>query len=130
MKDEQITEDTRYEYSKSSSDGSIDPFSSGTWISPNGEVILLERKDFEIQVEDSWRSPNSGAEYPSKWILNIPLLDLNLAVSPLLADQELNVSYNYWEGAVDVDGTTKGASTSGSGYVEMTGYASSIEGEF
>ena len=112
------------------SDGSIDPFSSGTWISPNGEVILLERKDFEIQVEDSWRSPNSGAEYPSKWILNIPLLDLNLAVSPLLADQELNVSYNYWEGAVDVDGTAKGASISGSGYVEMTGYASSIEGEF
>ena len=112
------------------SDGSIDPFSSGTWISPNGEVILLERKDFEIQVEDSWHSPNSGAEYPSKWILNIPLLDLNLAVSPLLADQELNISYNYWEGAVDVDGTAKGASTSGSGYVEMTGYASSIEGEF
>jgi predicted secreted hydrolase len=112
------------------SDGTIDPFSSGTWISSNGEVILLERKEFEIQVKDSWRSSNSGAEYPSKWILNIPLLDLNLAVSPLLADQELNVSYNYWEGAVDVDGTAKGASTSGSGYVEMTGYAASIEGEF
>lgn len=112
------------------SNGTIDPFSSGTWINPNGELILLERKDFEIQVEDSWRSSNSGAEYPSRWTLKIPLLDLNLAVAPLLADQEMNVSYNYWEGAVEVDGTAQGASISGSGYVEMTGYTASIEGEF
>lgn len=112
------------------SDGSIDPFSSGTWISPDGEVILLERKDFEIQVEDSWRSPNTDAEYPSRWTLKIPRLDINLTVAPLLADQELNVSYNYWEGAVEVDGTAQGASSSGSGYVELTGYAASIEGEF
>ncbi|NIW43520.1 MAG: carotenoid 1,2-hydratase, partial [Gammaproteobacteria bacterium] len=38
-------------------DGTIDPFSSGTWISSDGEVVSLERKDFEIQVEDTWTSP-------------------------------------------------------------------------
>jgi predicted secreted hydrolase len=112
------------------SDGTVDPFSSGSWISPNGELIHLEKKNFEIQVEDSWSSPNSGAEYPSQWTINIPLLDLNLAVTPLLADQEMNVSYNYWEGVVKVDGIVRGASVSGNGYVEMTGYAASIEGEF
>ena len=112
------------------SDGTVDPFSSGSWISPNGELIHLEKKDFEIQIEDSWSSPNSGAEYPSQWNINIPRLDLNLAVTPLLADQEMNVSYNYWEGAVKVDGIVRGASVSGNGYIEMTGYAASIEGEF
>jgi predicted secreted hydrolase len=112
------------------SDGTIDPFSSGTWISSNGEVIPLERKDFEIQVEDTWTSPNTGAEYPSKWTLSIPMQELRLRATPLLADQEMNVSYNYWEGAVEVDGIMQGTSISGSGYVEMTGYAASIEGEF
>jgi predicted secreted hydrolase len=42
----------------------------------------------------------------------------------------MNVSYNYWEGAVEVDGIVQGTSISGSGFVEMTGYAASIEGEF
>jgi predicted secreted hydrolase len=111
-------------------DGTIDPFSSGTWISSNGEVIPLEQKDFEIQVEDTWTSPNTGAEYPSRWILSIPMLELSLRVAPLLADQEMNVSYNYWEGAVEADGIMQGSSISGSGYVEMTGYAASLEGEF
>ena len=112
------------------SDGTIDPFSSGTWLSSNGEVTPLERKDFEIQVEDTWASPNTSAEYPSKWIIRIPGMETDLLVTPLLADQEMNVSYNYWEGAVSVDGTGHGTSISGSGYVEMTGYAASIEGEF
>ncbi len=112
------------------SDGTINPFSSGTWISSIGEVLPLERKDFEIQVEDTWTSPNTGAEYPSRWILRIPMLELSLRVAPLLADQEMNVSYNYWEGAVEADGIMQGSSISGSGYVEMTGYAASLEGEF
>jgi predicted secreted hydrolase len=112
------------------SDGGVDPFSSGTWIDPKGELIHLERNDFEIKVEDSWTSPHSGAEYPSQWTLKVPRLDLNLEVAPLLADQEMNVSYDYWEGAVEVEGTGRGASISGSGYVELTGYAASMEGEF
>lgn len=111
-------------------DGTIDPFSSGTWISSNGETMPLERRDFEIQVADTWTSPNSGAEYPSEWILSIPELDLSLTIVPPLADQEMNVSYNYWEGAVDVNGTSQGSPVSGNGYVEMTGYAASMEGEF
>jgi predicted secreted hydrolase len=110
--------------------GNIDPFSSGTWISPNGEVIPLERKDFDIQVEDTWASPNSGAKYPSQWTINIPMLDSSLAITPLLADQEMNVSYDYWEGRVEVGGTVRGASILGIGYVELTGYAASMEGEF
>jgi len=47
-----------------------------------------------------------------------------------LADQELNISYGYWEGAVNVNGSLGGQAVTGRGYVELTGYAASMEGEF
>ncbi len=111
-------------------DGSIDPFSSGTWISPGGKTMHLEQEQFEIQVLDSWLSTTSGGEYPAAWKLVIPSLQLNLDIEPYLLDQEMDVSYAYWEGAVHVSGTAQGQMVSGDGYVEMTGYAASMEGEF
>lgn len=111
-------------------DGSVDPFSSGSFINPEGEVINLAKEDFEIQVLDSWRSSESGAEYPSRWRVAVPEMDLQLQIRPILSDQEMKVSYTYWEGAVEVQGILDGNDVSGSGYVEMTGYASSFEGEF
>jgi len=47
-----------------------------------------------------------------------------------MLDQELNVSYIYWEGAVKVSGSYGGKAVEGAGYVELTGYAGSFEGEF
>ncbi|MDL1898276.1 lipocalin family protein, partial [Anaerolineae bacterium CFX7] len=41
---------------------------------------------------------------------------------PLIADQEMRVSFTYWEGAVNVAGTSNGKNVRGQGYVEMTGY--------
>lgn len=111
-------------------DGGIAPFSSGTWISPEGETSHLDREQFDIHERDFWRSPNSGAQYPAEWSLEIPSIDLSLVVKPYLADQEMEVSYTYWEGAVEVSGSAQGAAVSGSGYVELTGYAASMEGEF
>jgi predicted secreted hydrolase len=35
----------------------------------------------------------------------------------------MNVSIVYWEGAVAVEGKSRGANVTGVGYVEMTGYA-------
>jgi predicted secreted hydrolase len=106
-------------------DGSIDPFSSGTYINPEGGTTQLERNQFEIRVRDVWVSPESGAEYPSAWEVSIPSLNLELEVEPYFNAQEMDVSYFYWEGAVKVSG-----SLAGSGYVEMTGYERSMEGEF
>lgn len=111
-------------------DGSVDPFSSGTWIAPDGSTQKLSRDDFQIEVLDTWTSPRSGGEYPSGWQVSIPALDLNLRIEPLLQDQELDVSYRYWEGAVEILGEREGRSLTGYGYVELTGYARSMEGEF
>lgn len=110
-------------------DGSIDRFSSGNWIAPDGSTTPLTRDDFQIEALDSWVSPHSGGTYPAQWQIDVPGQDLSVTVTPLVADQELDVSFVYWEGAVRVEGTRAGQPVSGYGYVELTGYADSLEGE-
>ena len=112
------------------SDGSIDLLSSGTLISPEGETMALSEEDFLISTQGKWKSEISGATYPMGWQLSIPAADLVLELSPYLEDQELNLSITYWEGAVFVSGSQNGQEVSGQGYVEMTGYADSLEGQF
>jgi predicted secreted hydrolase len=112
------------------SDGSIDPFSSGAFIRPDGTTLHLEIDDFNLEVGANWKSQASGATYPAEWILNVPSLGLRLQIEPLLADQELNLSYAYWEGAVTVTGSYGHAAISGKGYVELTGYSGSMGGKF
>jgi predicted secreted hydrolase len=60
--------------------------------------------------------------YPSGWRLRVPSLSLEVAVQPVLADQELRGTPRYWEGAVDVGGTRAGERLGGRGYVELVGY--------
>jgi predicted secreted hydrolase len=103
-------------------DGSIDPFSSGKIIYVDGSTYPLKKDDFEITVVDTWRSPRSGILYPARWKVNLPSQNLILELIPYLDDQEMNVSYIYWEGAVQVRATLNNQEIAGSGYVEMTGY--------
>jgi predicted secreted hydrolase len=111
-------------------DGSVDPFSSGTLIAPDGSTQSLQREDFAIDPLGTWRSPHSGAEYPMGWAVSIPRADLYIELSPYLFDQELNLSTIYWEGAVRFSGTRQGRPVAGVGYVEMTGYAEPFNGDF
>jgi predicted secreted hydrolase len=104
-------------------DGSADPASSGTLIAPDGHSRSLALADFRLEGSDPWRSPRSGARYPMRWRVRIPGEGLDLVVRPLLDDQELDVSFRYWEGAVGIEGTHHGRTVRGRGYVEMTGYA-------
>lgn len=103
-------------------DGSIDPFSSGTLIDPDGNTQPLAREDFEIETRDTWRSPHSDAVYPMVWNIRIPSANLELELTPYLRDQELNLSTIYWEGAVRASGLHNDEVVTGVGYVEMTGY--------
>lgn len=111
-------------------DDSVDPFSSGTLVTADGRTIRLGKDDFSIEVTGRWVSPNSGAVYPAGWIIRAPSEGIELEIEPHLADQELNVSYAYWEGAVWVTGLKDGVRAAGNGYVELTGYSGSMGGEF
>ena len=111
-------------------DGGVDPFSSGTLVYPDGGTRALKREDFTITVTDTWTSPHTGAEYPLGWEISAPEIELELRLTPAFAEQELNLSYAYWEGAVQVEGTLLGEAASGRGYVELTGYSESMGGEF
>ncbi|MCC7359830.1 MAG: hypothetical protein IT317_10155 [Anaerolineales bacterium] len=111
-------------------DGSLEAVSGGTLVAPDGATQHLSAAEVQLDVLATWRSPESGAVYPSNWRLRIPSAGLDLQVTPWIADQEMKVSFVYWEGAVRLAGTSQGAALTGKGYVELTGYANSIAGQF
>ena len=102
-------------------DGTSDPADSGTLIARDGTGTGLDLSDIMLEVTDRWRSPKTGIVYPSRWRLKVPRERLDLEIVPLVADQELVVTFRYWEGAVRVEGKGAG-SPGGIGYVELTGY--------
>jgi predicted secreted hydrolase len=108
-------------------DGSLDRSSSGTVVYPDGHAGSISRDDAQVAVLSHWTSPASGTRYPAKWNVTVPRLQLDLEVTPLLADQELatrrSTQVTYWEGAVAISGTAQGRPITGHGYVELTGYA-------
>jgi predicted secreted hydrolase len=108
-------------------DGSPDPYSSGTLVKADGITKHLALKDFRVEVLDRWKSPKSGATYPMKWKVTIPLEEIALEIDPAFQGQELitnrSTRVTYWEGAAQIRGSFRNKPVSGQGYVEMTGYA-------
>ncbi len=64
-----------------------------------------------------------GGRYPARWQMRVPSLQLDVDIEPRLADQELDTSTRYWEGASTVRGTRDGKPITGKAYVELVGYA-------
>lgn len=113
-------------YQLRNSRGEPSPFSCGSFVDYEGNVTTLSAGDFEIVATGKWISSVSGAEYPSAWKINVPKFDIELSVSPVIRDQELDTRGTtmivYWEGACDIEGTANGESFSGNAYVELVGY--------
>ncbi len=109
-------------------DGSIDPHSAGTLVTPDGAVSKLSREDITVAVLDQWESPKGGARYPSGWRVRVPAARLDVEVWPHLEDQEMDLSVRYWEGAVRISGNVGSPEVTGHGYVELTGYATDDQG--
>jgi predicted secreted hydrolase len=99
------------------------------YIGPHTESLLLPASSLKVTIFDHWRSPATGANYPSGWRLEIsdPQFHTSLTLVPELKDQELVVyqstGNSYWEGAVSIQGQSAGRAVEGEGYVELTGYA-------
>jgi predicted secreted hydrolase len=107
-------------------DGSIDPYSSGSYVDASGRSQFLSAKDFTMTPgAETWTSPATNAAYPVRWHVSIPGLKLELDVTTPLKSQELSASFgpSYWEGSIDVSCARGGQPLNGVGYLEMTGYA-------
>jgi predicted secreted hydrolase len=108
-------------------DGSIDPYSAGTFVDAQGNTTHLRAGDFTLQPSGKvWMSPKTHAVYPVSWKILVPKLNLDLEASTPLPSQELTgnskITPSYWEGAVTLSGRRKNQPSSGLGYLEMTGY--------
>jgi predicted secreted hydrolase len=108
-------------------DGSLDPFSAGTYIDAQGKSTHLKAADFILQpLAESWTSPETHATYPIAWKISIPKFETELETHTALATQELigktKLAPSYWEGAISLAGHRGKASLGGVGYLEMTGY--------
>jgi predicted secreted hydrolase len=97
---------------------------AGTLVMADGSQQRISTEDFAVEALDEWRSPTTGITYPSGWHLTAPAYNLDLEITPLIRDQEMHVSYVYWEGAVNATGSMGGEAVAGRGYVELTGYGS------
>jgi predicted secreted hydrolase len=115
-------------------DGSIDPHSSGTLIDRDGQVAHISYGEFLLASQNHWRSPRSGADYPTSWTIELPKFGLRLRCDAALEDQEFvaaeSTGVTYWEGSIVVEGTaateanvSPPRAVRGRGYLEMTGYA-------
>ena len=115
-------------------DGSIDPFSSGTLINPDGSAVHLPKEAFVMKPKGFWKSEKTGARYPSGWQVEVFPHAISLDVTPNLKNQELvttqSTQVTYWEGSVAVTGSVEGEAVTGRGYVELTGYSGAFELSF
>ncbi|MGH7994914.1 MAG: lipocalin-like domain-containing protein [Opitutaceae bacterium] len=106
-------------------DGSADPYSRLQWVDPAGKPI---DEPFDWKVLSWWKSPHTGARYPSR--VRLTTRDprtgrqIVLEIDPLLQDQELPNEVGggaYWEGDCRVRDAS--GHDVGNAYLELTGYA-------
>lgn len=111
--------------------GDYSAASSGTFIESSGLTRHLSREMFKVETLEQWKSPHSQAVYPAGWRIEILPMQLELKITPNMADQEMRTPETtrviYWEGSVTVEGALHGKNLSGAGYVELTGYANAFD---
>jgi predicted secreted hydrolase len=104
-------------------DGATDPHNSGLMIAADGTTQRLGPDAVSYEPGRQWTSPRSGASYPVEWRLRIEPLDIELDVTPMLDESELDLAVRYWEGAIRVRGNQGNQPIGGRGFLEMSGYA-------
>jgi predicted secreted hydrolase len=103
------------------------PLVYGTLVDRSGIATHLDASDFTVTPTGTWTSSATGAIYPAGWQIEVAGPQLDIALLPTVADQELDTRPTtgvvYWEGSQHVMATVAGVPVSGQAYVELTGYA-------
>ena len=90
-------------------------YTSANWISADGHTTPLAAQD--VVLEPLRMAKVNGRDIPVEWRVRIPGKGLDITTRPLNEQSWMAVSTPYWEGPISFTG-----STSGVGYLEMTGY--------
>lgn len=101
--------------------GDASPWSGGSWVDRDGSTVILAATDIVLRPVRGAAAQTYGA-YPLSWEISVAPLALSLQSRAALANQEFVGFVRYWEGAVDVSGSRRGAPIRGVGYMELTGY--------
>ena len=124
-------------------DGAIEPVSGGTLVEPDGRTRRLTRDDVRIEVLRRWTSPETGATYPSRWRMVGPSRGPRPHRSspgsrPRRCGRRSSTGrersgsrrppLRAQTPAAEAD--RLGLELAGQGYVELTGYAASMQGVF
>ena len=109
-------------------DGSMGPYSAGTYVDLQGKTTYLGASDFTMDAgQATYSSPSTHAVYPTAWHIAVPSLGVDLQLTASLQSQELvsglGVGLSYWEGGITIRGMRDGHPATGVGYLEMAGYA-------
>lgn len=101
-------------------------FQSGTWLAADGTVKHLIASDIQVENNEYWISPETGARYPIKRSIRIEPLSLELQVKPALVAQELDTTRTvfacHWNGLVAAQGQLKNQEVEARGFMELLGY--------
>jgi predicted secreted hydrolase len=96
------------------------PNSLGSWVNTDGQSITIRPQDIRLKPVKWWTSPD-GTKYPVHWELHYLPGDRRWQVRAAIESQLMDVSVQYWEGAVTIH-DPESNSVIGKGYLEMTGY--------
>ena len=78
-----------------------------------------------VTFTGTFASPTTGTIYPHGWTMSLPRWNMQITLTPTLANQIIGTSGDeLWEGGVMITGTKDGAPISGSGFAEMNAYVS------
>ena len=58
-------------------------------VASDGSSRTLPLDDFEVMPTGTWDSAIDGSTYPSGWTVRIPAEGIDLTVTPVIEDQEL-----------------------------------------
>lgn len=92
-----------------------------TMIDLSGKQVVADSVALAKHAGDFWLSLESGARYPTRWLVKVPTFDLLLEVSARPRAQEVEGLSPRYEGASSVRGTVRGVPVIGFCYVEMVG---------
>jgi predicted secreted hydrolase len=95
--------------------GQSHAYSQGNWTDAAATQRLISPADINLQEQQWWTSP-AGVQYATAWLLSYQ--GRQWRVQAVVDAQWMDLSFQYWEGAVNVLDPVSG-SVLGSGYLEM-----------